>query len=172
MARPALELAAIFRRHGEAYRQAHPLPCQQRRVMRCNRDLPHGGLGGSVNNAATVNTFASATTPAAIGIAPSANPWRAPDGWKRGSPSCCRRKISPSAGAQAHRRLISGNATKVFASPPIPLLECALFADQLGDRARDDVKYSTGNNSDFLAFSHRARARDWHLGQCRLRQEL
>src|SRR4030095_15088938 len=33
-------------------------------------------------------------------------------------------------------------------------------------------KYPTGNSSDFCLFSHLTLANDWHLGQCRLRQEL
>src|SRR5579883_440518 len=48
MARPALELAAIFRRHGEAYRRAHPLPRQQRRVMRAIETCRTAALGGHV----------------------------------------------------------------------------------------------------------------------------
>ena len=48
MARPALELADIFRRHGEAYRQAHPLPRQQRRVMRAIETCRTAALGGHV----------------------------------------------------------------------------------------------------------------------------
>jgi hypothetical protein len=48
MARPALELADIFRRHGEAYRRAHPLPRQQRRVMRAIETCRTAALGGHV----------------------------------------------------------------------------------------------------------------------------
>jgi Putative transposase/Transposase zinc-binding domain len=48
MARPALELADIFRRHGEAYREAHPLPRQQRRVMRAIETCRTAALGGHV----------------------------------------------------------------------------------------------------------------------------
>jgi len=48
MARPALELADIFRRYGEAFRQAHPLPRQQRRVMRAIETCRTPALGGHV----------------------------------------------------------------------------------------------------------------------------
>lgn len=34
MPRPTLEVADIFRVHGTAYREAHPLPLEQLRVMR------------------------------------------------------------------------------------------------------------------------------------------
>jgi hypothetical protein len=33
-------------------------------------------------------------------------------------------------------------------------------------------KYGTGKSSACRAASHAARARPWHFGQCRLRQEL
>lgn len=48
MTRPALELADIFRRHGEPYRRAHPLPRQQRRVMRAIETCRTAALGGHV----------------------------------------------------------------------------------------------------------------------------
>jgi hypothetical protein len=48
MPRPALELADIFRRHGEAYRQTHPLPVQHRRVMRAIETCRTAALGGHV----------------------------------------------------------------------------------------------------------------------------
>jgi hypothetical protein len=48
MTRPALELADIFRRHGSAYRQAHRLTVQQRRVMRAIETCRTAALGGHV----------------------------------------------------------------------------------------------------------------------------
>ena len=48
MPRPALELADIFRRHGSAYRQAHRLTVQQRRVMRAIETCRTAALGGHV----------------------------------------------------------------------------------------------------------------------------
>ena len=48
MARPALELADIFRRHGESYRQTHRLPRQHRRVMRAIETCRTQALGGHV----------------------------------------------------------------------------------------------------------------------------
>ena len=46
MARLGLELAEIFRRHGEKYRQAHQLSSQQRRVMRAIEQCRTAQLGG------------------------------------------------------------------------------------------------------------------------------
>src|SRR6266566_8639144 len=48
MSRPALELADIFRQHGEAYRAAHALPLQQLRVMRAIETCRTAALGGHV----------------------------------------------------------------------------------------------------------------------------
>ncbi len=48
MPRPALELADIFRQHGEAYRAAHALPLQQLRVMRAIETCRTAALGGHV----------------------------------------------------------------------------------------------------------------------------
>ena len=41
-----LELAQIFREHGEAYRRAHRLCAQQRRVMQAIEDCRTAALGG------------------------------------------------------------------------------------------------------------------------------
>jgi hypothetical protein len=49
MPRPRLELAAIFRQHGEAYRQAHPLPLHQLRLMRAIESCRTAALGGHVD---------------------------------------------------------------------------------------------------------------------------
>jgi hypothetical protein len=48
MRRPAFELAGIFRQYGEGYRQAHPLPLQQLRVMRAIEVCRTAALGGHV----------------------------------------------------------------------------------------------------------------------------
>ena len=48
MPRPAFELADIFREHGPAYRSAHALPLQQRRVMRAIEVCRTAALGGHV----------------------------------------------------------------------------------------------------------------------------
>jgi hypothetical protein len=45
---PALELADIFRQHGPAYRQAHPLPLHQHRLMRAIETCRTPALGGAV----------------------------------------------------------------------------------------------------------------------------
>jgi hypothetical protein len=49
MPRPSLELAAIFRRHGEAYRQTHRLPRHQLRLMRAIEICRTAALGGHVD---------------------------------------------------------------------------------------------------------------------------
>jgi hypothetical protein len=48
MSRSALELADIFRQYGPAYRQAHPLPRHQRRLMRAIETCRTPALGGVV----------------------------------------------------------------------------------------------------------------------------
>ena len=49
MPRPALELADIFRQHGEAYRQQHRLPRHQLRLMRAIEICRTATLGGHVD---------------------------------------------------------------------------------------------------------------------------
>jgi len=49
MSRPVLELADIFRQHGEAYRQSHPLPRHQLRLMRAIEICRTATLGGHVD---------------------------------------------------------------------------------------------------------------------------
>src|SRR6266550_205184 len=48
MSRPTLELADIFRQHGPAYRQAHPLPLYQHRLMQAIETCRTAVMGGSV----------------------------------------------------------------------------------------------------------------------------
>ena len=48
MARPALELAGIFRAHGGAYRQQHCLTHAQQRVMRAVESCRTAALGGHI----------------------------------------------------------------------------------------------------------------------------
>ena len=48
MPRPTLEVADIFRQHGPAYRQAHPLAVEQLRVMRAIEICRTAALGGHV----------------------------------------------------------------------------------------------------------------------------
>ena len=49
MAGPTLELADIFRRHGDEFRQQHPLSLQQGRVMRAIEVCRTAALGGHVD---------------------------------------------------------------------------------------------------------------------------
>ena len=53
MPRPALELADIFREHGEAYRQTHPLPPYLLRVMRAVEICRTATLGGHIEECDT-----------------------------------------------------------------------------------------------------------------------
>ena len=46
---PALELADIFRQYGPAYRQAHPLPLHQRKLMQAIETCRTPAMGGSVD---------------------------------------------------------------------------------------------------------------------------
>jgi hypothetical protein len=46
MPRPTLEVADIFRQHGAAYREAHPLPLAQLCVMRAIETCRTAVLGG------------------------------------------------------------------------------------------------------------------------------
>ena len=48
MSGPTPELADIFRQHGPAYRQAHPLPLYQHRLMQAIETCRTAVLGGSV----------------------------------------------------------------------------------------------------------------------------
>jgi hypothetical protein len=48
MPQPTLELADIFRQHGAAYRQAHPLPLHQGRLMRAIENCRTAAMGGAV----------------------------------------------------------------------------------------------------------------------------
>ena len=48
MSPPTLELADIFRQHGPAYRQAHPLPLHQHRLMQAIETCRTPVLGGTV----------------------------------------------------------------------------------------------------------------------------
>ena len=48
MPRPALELADIFRQHGEAYRATHAMPLQPLRVMRAIETCRTAALGGNL----------------------------------------------------------------------------------------------------------------------------
>lgn len=48
MSPPTLELADIFRQHGPAYRQAHPLPLHQHRLMQAIETCRTPVMGGSV----------------------------------------------------------------------------------------------------------------------------
>ena len=48
MSGPTPELADIFRQHGPAYRQAHPLPLYQHRLMQAIETCRTAVLGGAV----------------------------------------------------------------------------------------------------------------------------
>ena len=50
MARPTVEVADVFRRHGERYREQHPLPLQQLKLMRAIETCRTAALGGHVEH--------------------------------------------------------------------------------------------------------------------------
>ena len=60
MSRPALEVADIFRQHGAAYREAHPLSYEQLRVMRAIEVCRTAALGGHVEQCDHCNITRSA----------------------------------------------------------------------------------------------------------------
>jgi len=53
MARPTLEVADVFRRYGDTYRQAHALSPDQRRVMTAIESCRTAALGGHVEQCDT-----------------------------------------------------------------------------------------------------------------------
>jgi hypothetical protein len=84
MDRPKLEVADIFRRYGEAYRQQHgaSLSTAQRRVMTAIEVCRTAALGGHLEHCDSCAYERPATIAAATDIAPSASPWRVPNGSK------------------------------------------------------------------------------------------
>ena len=100
VARPALEVADIFRDHGPAWRRANQghLSHAQMKVMSAIEGCRTAALGGHVarceNPAA--GTPPSPTTAAATGTARSAKAARRESGWRRARPSCCRCPTSTS----------------------------------------------------------------------------
>ena len=75
MERPKLEVADVFRRYGEAYRENHAasLATGRRRSA---------AIWNSVMSAAISGTH---STPAGTGTAQSASQWRGPNGWRTGA---------------------------------------------------------------------------------------
>ena len=90
MSRPEFEVADIFRRHGESYRQANAghLDRCQCRVMAAIEACRTAALGGHVTRAGSVGTPRSPTAVAVIGIARSAKAPLHAHGWKRARPIC------------------------------------------------------------------------------------
>ena len=102
MARPALEVADIFRDHGPAWRRANAghVSLGQLKVMAAIENCRTAALGGHVCVARTARTPLSPTTAAATAIARSARARPRRTGSRTG-PSCCRSAISTSCSLPA-----------------------------------------------------------------------
>ena len=90
--RPALEVADVFRRHGEAFRhgRAAHLGRVERRVMSAIEQWPQPLHSADTPSSAAIAVWsAKPTTPAVTGIVRSARVWRAPSGSRRAKPNCC-----------------------------------------------------------------------------------
>jgi hypothetical protein len=74
-ARRGVELADIFRAHGESYRRDHPLPVSHLKVMQAVERCRTAALGGHLEQCDSVAMSAPPITPAVIGTAPSASHW-------------------------------------------------------------------------------------------------
>ena len=100
MARPALEVADIFRDHGAAWRHANRghVSLLQLKVMSAIENCRTAALGGHVARARTAPTPRSPTTAAATGTARSARAPQRASGWRRARPNCSR---SPPANVSA-----------------------------------------------------------------------
>jgi hypothetical protein len=89
MLRGAVEVADVFRRYGDAYRQQHgaSLSTAQRRVMTAIERCRTAALGGHIEQAMHAATNASPTTRAATATAQNARPWPVPSGWRTADPN-------------------------------------------------------------------------------------
>src|SRR5271157_631687 len=107
----ALEAADIFRRHGEAFRQAHGdhLGYVERRVMGAITACRTAALGGHVEQCDDCGT----TT----GTARSARGWHAQSGSPIGPRNCCRFPISTSSSPCRRRSLRSPSTTRPPSTP-------------------------------------------------------
>ena len=131
-----LEVADIFRRHGDAYRQAHDghLGRVERRVMSADRAVPDRGTGRPCRGLRRLRRWSAApTTPAATGTARSARARPAPTGSRPGRPSCCRCRTSTSSSPCRRRSPRSPSRTRRWSTPscsgPRPRRCAAIAAD-------------------------------------------
>ena len=74
-ARRGVELADIFRAHGESYRRAHPLPVSHLKVMQAVERCRTAAWTATSSGVTPVALSAPPITPAVTAIAPSANRW-------------------------------------------------------------------------------------------------
>ena len=110
----ALEVADVFRRHGDAYRRDHAghLGRVERRVMAPSSCAGRRRWAAMSSTAPTAAWSASPTTPAATGTARSARARPAPNGWPRARPSCCRCRTSMSSSPCRRRSPRSPSRTR------------------------------------------------------------
>ena len=136
MDRPKLEVADIFRRYGEAYREQHgaSMSTAQRRVMTAIEVCRTAALGGHIEQCDSAVTSVTATISAEIAIVPSVSRWPAQSGSNTAkrkfstartstSSSQCRRRLprSPTRTRSWSTTFSSKPRPKPCApSPPIP----------------------------------------------------
>src|ERR1039457_3845738 len=91
-----LEVADVFGTYESDFfaKWGHVLGPHRRKAFEAVRDCRTAALGGMWTSATSAGTAPSRTILAATGIVQNARPWRAPNGWPKGRPSCCRSRIS------------------------------------------------------------------------------
>ena len=89
MDRPKLEVADVFRRYGEAYRQQHGASMSrgQRRVMSAIEVCRTATLAATSNVVINVAMNTTLSTAAAIDIVPNASVWLGRNGSRTGKPN-------------------------------------------------------------------------------------
>jgi hypothetical protein len=87
----SLELAEVFARYGEAYRQKYGsrMPGRQRQVMRAVEACRTARLGGKSPVVPNVTLCNIAITPAAIATVPNVRVKKGRNGSKPNKPVCC-----------------------------------------------------------------------------------
>lgn len=73
--RRGVELADIFRAHGESYRRDHPLPVSHLKVMQAVERCRTAALGGHIERCDSCGFERSAYNSVETATAPSANRW-------------------------------------------------------------------------------------------------
>ena len=92
MDRPKLEVADVFRRYGEAYREKHgaSMSTAQRRVMTAIEVCRTAALGGHLERCDQCGHERNASTAAAIAIVPNVSGWPGRNGSRTARPNFSR----------------------------------------------------------------------------------